>query len=77
MTLRKNIDKKAYGISQTLWDKSINFMLIFNAKGFSMTVYLSKDGAIYIRFQGQNFYCLKRTILKKSRVFLLDAEGLG
>ena len=38
MTLRKNIDKKAYGISQTLWDKSINFMLIFNAKGFSMTV---------------------------------------
>ena len=38
MTLRKNIDKKAYGISQTLWDKNINFMLIFNAKGFSMTV---------------------------------------
>ena len=38
MTLRKNIDKKAYGISQTLGDKSINFMLIFNAKGFSMTV---------------------------------------
>ena len=49
MTLRKNIDKKAYGISQTLGDKSINFMLIFNAKGFSMTVMHFYEGS-YIKF---------------------------
>ena len=54
---------------------TLRWHLMWNAS-HKKDIYLSKDGSIYTRLLWQKFYCLKRTILKESRVFLLDAEGL-